>query len=219
MKGAKAERIRQTIRETKERRQKQKPVVYQLKLQNLTKRKRELLDRAFLEAKWLYNYLIHNLEEIRNANKLKEVFVKVGESFEQRRLNLGSQVKQEIAERIKDNLKALKNLKENGHTVGKLKPKKFVNSIPLKQYGITYYLDVSRNRVRIQKLGEFRVLGLHQIPEEAGNCQRGAGKKTRWLLPACDLLSTYLQKRKDLKGTNCQCFNEQAGSNRLWSEG
>ncbi|WP_153185511.1 transposase, partial [Thermus scotoductus] len=36
--------------------------------------------------------------------------------------------------------------------------------IPLKQYGVTYSLDFARNRARIQKLGDFRVLGLHQIP-------------------------------------------------------
>jgi putative transposase len=51
--------------------------------------------------------------------------------------------------------------------VGALKPKRFVNSIPLKQYGVTYSLDFARNRVRIQKLGEFRVLGLRQIPPAA----------------------------------------------------
>ncbi|WP_245527875.1 RNA-guided endonuclease InsQ/TnpB family protein [Ammonifex degensii] len=42
-----------------------------------------------------------------------------------------------------------------------------MNSIPLKQYGVTYSLDFTRNRVRIQKLGSFRVLGLHQIPPDA----------------------------------------------------
>jgi len=48
-----------------------------------------------------------------------------------------------------------------------LKHKRFVNSIPLKQYGVTYSLDFARNRVRMQKLGKFRMLGLHQIPAEA----------------------------------------------------
>jgi putative transposase len=42
-----------------------------------------------------------------------------------------------------------------------------VNSIPLKQHGVTFSLDLGRNRVRIQKLGTFRVLGLRQIPPEA----------------------------------------------------
>lgn len=162
----KAERIKDTLRETKERRKTQRPVVYQLKLQNLSCKKEELLRRAFLEAKWLYNWLVSDTERLNMpANKISAVEVKVGEVFEQRVLTvLGSQVKQEIADRLRDNLRALGKLKENGHKVGRLRPKGFVNSIPLKQYGITYSLDFTRNRVRIQKLGEFRVLGLHQMP-------------------------------------------------------
>jgi len=50
----KAERIKNTLRETKERRKTQRVFVYELKLQNLSKRKIALLERAFLEAKWLY---------------------------------------------------------------------------------------------------------------------------------------------------------------------
>lgn len=38
--------------------------------------------------------------------------------------------------------------------------------MPLKQYGVTYKLDFLRNRVHIQKLGSFRILGLRQIPED-----------------------------------------------------
>ncbi|KUK10851.1 MAG: Putative transposase IS891/IS1136/IS1341 family [Clostridia bacterium 41_269] len=92
----------------------------------------------------------------------------MGEVFEERTLTvLGSQVKQEIADRLKDNLRALGRLKENGYKVGRLRPKRFVNSIPLKQCGVTYGLDFARNKVRIQKLGEFRVLGIHQIPPGA----------------------------------------------------
>lgn len=68
---------------------------------------------------------------------------------------------------MRDNLRALVKLKENGHGVGRLRTKRFVNSIPLKQYGITYSLDFARNRMRIHKLGSFRVLGLHQIPCDA----------------------------------------------------
>lgn len=165
----KAERIKNTLRETKERRRAQRPVVYRLKLQNLSERKEGLLRRAFAEAKWLYNWLVTDLRRLdQPANEVSVVEVKVEEVFEERALTvLGSQVKQEIADRLKDNVRALGKLKENGHQVGALKPKRFVNSIPLKQYGVTYGLDFTRNRVRIQKLGEFRVLGLHQIPAGA----------------------------------------------------
>jgi len=163
----KAERIKESLHKTKERRKSLKPKVFQLKLQNLTKTKEERLRRAFLEAKWLYNWLVSDTQRLAQpANKVAEVEVKVGEAFERRTLTLlGSQVKQEITDRLKDNLKALSKLKAKGHQVGALRPKSFINSIPLKQYGVTYSLDFARNRVRIQKLGDFRVLGLHQIPQ------------------------------------------------------
>jgi len=76
------------------------------------------------------------------ANKVSAVEVKAGDSYEQRELTvLGSQIKQEIADRLKDNLLALGKLKKSGRKVGALKCKRFVNSIPLKQYGVTYNLD------------------------------------------------------------------------------
>ena len=165
----KAEQIKNTLQKTRKRRKNQRAVVYQLKLQNLSEKKEKLLKRSFAEAKWLYNWLVSDIERLNiPANKVNTVEVKVGESFEERSLTaLGSQIKQEIAERLKDNLKALVELKRKRRKVGVLKPKKFVNSIPLRQHGVTYKLDIARNRVRIQKLGSFRVLGLHQIPEDA----------------------------------------------------
>jgi len=164
----KAEKIKRALQETKERRKGQRPVVFQLKLQNLSKKKEEDLRRAFLEAKWLYNWLVSDTQRLDlPTNKVKEVEVKVGEVFEERELLLlGSQVKQEIADRLRDNLRALSQLKKKGHKVGGLKPKPFVNSIPLKQYGVTFTLDRDKNRVRIQRLGSFRVLGSRQIPPD-----------------------------------------------------
>ena len=165
----KAEKIKRALQETKERRKGQRPVVFQLKLQNLSREKERDLRRAFLEAKWLYNWLVSDTQRLDlPANKVREVEVKVRDGFENRELLLlGSQVKQEIADRLRDNLKALARLKEKGHKVGGLKYRPFVNSIPLKQHGVTFSLDLGRNKVRIQKLGTFRVLGLRQIPPEA----------------------------------------------------
>lgn len=186
----KAERIKNTIRETRKRREGMRPVVFQLKLQNLSRKKGEILERAFLEAKWLYNRPVSDLERLNiPANK-----VKVGDGLEERRLVvLGSQIKQEIADRLKDNLRAPARLKENGHEVGRLKPKRFVNSIPLKQYGVTYSLDFARNRVRIQKLGSFRVLGLHQIPPNAETASAVLVRKPSgyYLYVTCYLPSEY----------------------------
>ncbi len=165
----KFEKIKETLRETKERRKFQIARTYCLKLQNISKAKEEKLLRAFLEAKWLYNWAIHQDDIFAiDGSKVKVVSVKKGEEFEERKLEiLGSQVKQEIADRIKDNIKGLAKLKEKGKRAGRLKPKKKVNSIPFKQYGVSYRIDFKKNRIHLQKLGSFRVLGLHQIPENA----------------------------------------------------
>jgi len=116
---SKVQVIRKAIQETRQRRKNQKVVVYQLKLQNLSERKQELLARVFAEAKWLYNYLVSDISRLNvPANKISTVQVKVSEAFEKRQLLvLGSQVKQEIADRLRDNLRALDKLKKKGYIV------------------------------------------------------------------------------------------------------
>ena len=119
----KADKIKQSLKLTKEKRKLQTPKVFQLKLQNLSKSDIKTLERLFLEAKWFYNYLIADIDSRLNkkSEKLKVVEIKTPNSFEKRELNLlGSQVKQGIIERIKTSLKALKKLKEQGYKVGKL---------------------------------------------------------------------------------------------------
>ena len=81
---------------------------------------------------------------------------------------ISSQIRQGIVDRIKNNLKALKAAKDAGYKVGKLRFKSTIKSLPLKQFSVTYKIDRSRNRVKIQGIRKwFRVLGLHQIPENA----------------------------------------------------
>ncbi|CAI9085243.1 hypothetical protein KZZ20_08085 [Methylacidiphilum fumariolicum] len=121
----KAELIKNALQKTKERRKTQRPVVFQLKLQNLSKKKIENLRRVFLEAKWFYNWLVSDLERLNlPANKVGTVEGKVGEVFEERKLGfLGSQIKQGIADKLKDNLGSLAKLKQNGHKVGVSNPR------------------------------------------------------------------------------------------------
>ncbi len=169
MEQIKAEKVRETLKRTREKRKRQVPRVYQLKFQNLTAKDREVLDRLFLEAKWLYNYVIANLENrlMGDTWKLKEVEIKTPEGFEKREIKqLSSQMRQGIVERIKRSLFSLKRAKEKGIKIGKLSFKSEIRSIPLKQYGITYKISGDKNRVKIQGIKKkFRVLGLHQIPE------------------------------------------------------
>jgi len=55
MRTEKAQKIKNTLNATRQRRGNQISRVYQLKLQNLSKENEEKLNRLFLEAKWLYN--------------------------------------------------------------------------------------------------------------------------------------------------------------------
>ena len=171
MEMKKAEKIKNSIKETKERRKKQTCKVYQLKLQNLSASDVQLLGKMFLEAKWLYNYIVADIDNRLTAEawKLGQVEIKTPDGMEKRKIEvLGSQVRQGIVERIKNNLKALKRVKEKGYKMGRLNFKSEIKSIPLKQYGITYKVVFNQNRIKIQGVRKkFRVLGLHQIPEGA----------------------------------------------------
>ena len=171
MRKEKAQRIKETLSATRQRREIQVPRVYQLKLQNLSKKDEEKLNRLFLESKWLYNYIVADIENRLNNNswKLKEVEIKTPDRFEKREIrHLSSQMRQAIVKRIKQSLKALKKAKERGINVGKLRFRSDFRSIPLKQYGITYKINGDRNGVKIQEIKKrFRVLGLHQILKES----------------------------------------------------
>jgi len=200
MKTEKAQKIKESLSATRQRRKNQVPRVYQLKLQNLSKKDEERLNRLFLEAKWLYNYIVANIENRLNNNawKPKEVEIKTPERFEKREIKqLSSQMRQGIVERIKRNLFSLKRAKERGIRVGKLSFKSEVRSIPLKQYGITYKISGDRNRIKIQGIKKnFRVLELHQIPKNAELAEAHLVKKPSgyYLHVVC-----YLPKEEALK--------------------
>ncbi len=169
----KKQKIKESLKKTKEKRKNQTPKVYQLKISysNLNKQQKEWLERVFLEAKWLYNYTVANIENRLNpkTEKLKQVEIKTPQGIETRKLTcLSSQMKQGILDRIKKNLTDLSKAKQKGIKVGKLKFKSDYKNIPLKQNNITFKVLKDKNRIKIQGLKKpLRVLGLHQLPE---NC-------------------------------------------------
>jgi len=79
---------------------------------------------------------------------------------------LSSQIKQALIKRLKDNVRGLAELKKKGVKVGKIKFVKAVHSIPLMQYGVTYWVKKD-NIIHIQGIENFKVSGLDQIPENA----------------------------------------------------
>jgi len=72
----KSKKIKQTLKQTREKRKLQIPKVFQLKLQNLSRADLQTLERLFLEAKWFHNYIIADVEnrlnsESENSERLK----------------------------------------------------------------------------------------------------------------------------------------------------
>ncbi|OLS27286.1 MAG: hypothetical protein HeimC3_04570 [Candidatus Heimdallarchaeota archaeon LC_3] len=80
---------------------------------------------------------------------------------------LSSQMKQGLLEQVQEDVRSLAKKKKEGFKVGKLKYKKIVKTIPLKQYNITYKIQ-QPNYIRIQGLRQWlKVRGLKQIPKNA----------------------------------------------------
>ncbi|WMT53658.1 RNA-guided endonuclease InsQ/TnpB family protein [Ferroplasma acidiphilum] len=165
----KRNKIKNSLRITRERRKTQDVIILKLKIDNdkLNNNTIKALNTIFLEAKWLYNYVINKEfnNDIFNIDpKIKNVNVYVKDHYETRKLNyLSSQMKEEIINRAMDNIRGLHKLKENGFKVGKLKFKSFITSIPLNQYTITYKI-INNNYIKIQNIKQLlKVNGLDNL--------------------------------------------------------
>ena len=162
-------RIKETLKATKERRKYMTCRVYEVKVDRskLSKAGREEVNLLFREAKWLRNAYIADMKNV--TWKDKTVKVKVKDQFEDREITvLGSQIRQSVIQGVKDSLKALHASKEKGNKVGQLKFKSVCNCVDLKQFHVTYDIDMERSRIRVQGLRQkFKVRGLQQIPENA----------------------------------------------------
>lgn len=168
-------KIKQSLKNTRERRKNQEAKTYECKIvkNKLTTQQLETLEQMFLEAKWYYNSIIHHLENdpVSTFNdKVKTVKVRMGKNsdeYEDRVLEvLPASMKQKLVSRVKDSLSGLKSKKDKGYKVGRLEYTKEVTSIPLKQYGIDYAV-LSDNKVRISKVGRVNVRGLDQFSQDA----------------------------------------------------
>lgn len=161
--------ISNTIKDTRERHAHMICKTYGVKVvtSKLSCAQREELNAAFREAKWLRNDIISDFKRAnRNA---KTANVKTPDGFEERELvHLGSQIKQDIYDKVKSEIKSLANKKKQGKKVGRLKFKSVCNSLPLRQFGTTYNIYFNENRIKVQKIAKpFYVRGLKQIPDDA----------------------------------------------------
>jgi len=168
----KNQQIKYSLSATGEKRKTQTCKVYELKLceNKLNKIQIDFLHRIFLEAKWIYNDILsfNDLKNYDCKKKELEILNKEKEKEIRELKVLGSQIKQELLQRTWGSIKSLSTKKKKGKTkqVGRLKFKSQINSIPLKQYGITYKFQ--KGNLKIQNCKSlFQIKGLKQIPENA----------------------------------------------------
>jgi len=151
---------------TKERRNKLVPRVFTLKIDKskLAKSTISNLHLLFKEAKWLYNNILSSEDCFNYNTKLNKVIVldKDRKPQEMELTVISSQMKQEIRNRVKQNILNLSKTKKHGISVGRLKFKSVVNTVNLVQPNVTYSLK--GNKLRIQGFkSKFTVNGIEQL--------------------------------------------------------
>jgi len=193
----KSEQIRQTMRETSEKRKGQVCRVFELKIieNKLNRATKEIFDRIFLEAKWLYNHWLAQENIFDLSDKITEVKVKVGDKYETRELVfLSSQMKQSILDQLKQNIFNLAKKKKSGSNIGRLKFKSFYRSINLKQFDNTY--KISGNYIRIQGIKQWlRVNGMEQTEGYEFSNAKFISKPSGYYLN----VTCYREKQKPIK--------------------
>ena len=166
-------KIKETYAATMLKRTSQVCRVFTVKVQHnhLNKLQKQQLKMMFVEAKWMYNYILNlsqdenidvfklkysDLNSITHLDKDKNV-IEVNLQY------LSSQMKQSVFESILTNIKNLSKAKEKGLKTGKLKFISEYTSINLKQANVTHKI-ISKNRVKLQGMKKpLRVNGLKQI--------------------------------------------------------
>lgn len=138
---------------------------------NINLHQQECLKMMFVEAKWLYNYLI-SLDDVFNVDYKALINIthknKEGEDIPVKLTHLGSSVRQELIKQIIDQIKGLSVLKKKGHHVGRLRFKSDFKSIKFKQYNNTHYLK--GNKIKLQGIKQpIRLFGVKQLDKYKDN--------------------------------------------------
>jgi len=188
-------RISESKAKTKERRKDRVCLTYEIKVvtSKLSRAQKDDVNQVYREAKWVRNAAVCDFKSaVRDPKSVK---VKVGEDFEERKLEiLGSGIKQEIYDKVKSEIKGLSTKKKKGEKVGALKPKSYCNTIYLKQYGNTYSIDFEHNRIKVQNIKKpFYVRGLKQIPKDA---EITCAKLTRKASGLYFYITVYVDKKE-----------------------
>lgn len=176
----KAEQIRQTLKETREKRKSQTCRVYKVKVDEskLNKLQREQLKMLFVEGKRFYNHILNWAENEENdifkfnKKECKSVLVlNKDKEFEEKPLEyLTSSLKLSIHEHICSSIKTISTLKKKGLQShgGKLRFKSELNFLEYKQNGLTHKFR-GENRVKLQGIKKpLYVRGMKQIFSQEG---------------------------------------------------
>lgn len=166
-------KIKETYAATMLKRTSQICRVFTCKVQynHLNKQQRQQLKMMFVEAKWMYNYILNlsqdsnndifklkytDLNNITHLDKDKNI-VNVSLQY------LAAQMKQSVLDGIFSNIRGLAKAREKGLKIGKLNFISEYTSINLKQANVSYKI-ISKNRIKIQGIKKpLRVNGLEQI--------------------------------------------------------
>src|SRR5574344_1352692 len=160
----KNERIRQTLIETRKRRQNQILKVYELKVNchNTSKEDYNKLNKLFIETKWIqndmiaskdifnYNYKDHRI--INNYNKDHELT--------ERKLTIQTGVHEEIIKKLKQDIINLSKAKKTNRNIDALHFRKNCNCIPLRT-GMVHL--ISSKRISIPSFRKLAVYGIEQF--------------------------------------------------------
>ena len=158
--------IAQTMRQTYEKRKSQVCKCFKFKVDksSLSKFQAEQLKMQFVEAKWIYNYLLDKdifSFDYKDLNIITHKD-KNGNDVEVNIKYISSALKQSIIKQIINQIRGLYELKKKGYDVGKLRYKSEYNSIDLKQYDNTHSIRGSKFKIQgIKK--PIRVSGLKQL--------------------------------------------------------
>ena len=165
-KQEKYKRIRESILKTKQKRQHQRCIIYELKIDEskLTKSELQSLKFMFIQCKWLYNHIISDGDIFNYDTKKRQVITLDKDGQPQTKLlTLPSKMIQSVKFRLQENIKSLHAMKINNHKVGKLKYISTYNSIELNQYGQSHEIK-GGNKFRICGIKKhLKVFGLEQI--------------------------------------------------------
>lgn len=165
----KNEKIKQSLKATREKRKSQVCTVYELKIneRKLTSKQLTSLKMVFVEGKWFWNSIIsftenNNIKDFDIKEKTVKHFDKDYNEIISEYKHLSQQSKDGILKTFISNCKTLATLKKKGKRVGRIGYKKDQNVIPYIQYGVSHKI-VDKNKFKLQKIGTVYVYGLEQF--------------------------------------------------------